>query len=300
MLLKELLKAYGWTVSVATPNFNHVIRATEEGQGYVLVVDDTPDAPSAVSLRKLLTHPLTALMPTLVFHLESNKSEKETLPRIGAPVIVPKPMTPSSFVPGFLSVLRIWDQPPLLQLRQASYFLTAGQTEAFEKALTQLTQLPSTGPLAAIALAAHYRQPAIGNVKQAESILISALKQHSKHLGLMLSLGDLYMHVAMPKLAHRLFLAARTIFGNRALVMLPDLVQSHIMLGQNEEALKLLDFLWRNDFMTHESLFLMSKLLIAEGRMSDAERILGENKGLYRKFQIAWDQEAKPTSGSAA
>lgn len=287
MLLKELLRTYGWSISVCTSSFATATASVEKGQATIIIVDDTVELPSVIACRRFLGKAVTASTPILSFLMDSNKLEQDTLARIGIPMMVPKPLTPSKFVPGFLTLLRKWDTPGLRAMRGASYQITAGNIEHAIRIFGKLCQDPTTEGIAAIPLSLCFRQ--IGKLKAAETTLISALKKQPKNLGLMLSLGDLYMHSCMPQLAHRLFAGAHVAYP-RSLCMLPDLVQSALAIGGYEEARTHLHHMIRAEFLAEECVGHLSRVLLADGREFEAETLLQDRKGYFRKFQRAWEE----------
>lgn len=285
MLLRELLRSYSWTVIDATDSIERAVAALRGGQAFLVIADDTPTSPLTKHVRYLLSDPVGAVTPVLGFLLEGHKHETSSLMRLGRPSIVDKPLTPSKFVPGFVTLVRTWEKEPFLTLRRASYQFLSGNDAAGLKLLLKQAEFEETTSIASTALAIHLRR--LGRVKQAEAILLNALKKSPRELGTMVALAELYMHAAMPKLAYRLLTGARTTYS-QSMVMMPDLVQAAMLLGNVEDAIACLYLMQRAGFMEPEVSEHLSRLLFAEGREGEAERVLSNNKNALKRLQTGW------------
>ncbi len=301
MLLRELLRSYNWTVIDATASIDRAVSALRGGQAFLVITDDTIALPVVRHVRHLLSDPIAICTPVLSFLLETHKSETAALSRLGRPQIVDKPLTPSKFVPGFVQLVRNWEREPLAALRRANYQFLNGNDAVGLRALFKLLEEEATQPFAAQALAVHLRR--LGKVKEAEAILLATLKKAPRDLGTMTALADLYMHAAMPKLSHRLLAGARQAY-NQSHVMMPDLVQSALLMGDVDDAIGNLYIMLRGGYMEEEVAGFLARLLFAEGREAEAERVLNTNRGLLKKIQSAWasadasSQNAAPAAAS--
>jgi hypothetical protein len=287
MLLRELLRSYAWTVIESTPSVEKAVNFVRSGHAFLVIADDTLATPATRLLRYLLTDPQTVCTPVLTFLLEANKGEAPAIQRLGRPVIVDKPLTPSKFVPGFVQLVRTWEKEPYLSLRKANYEVLAGNDVQGLRALGRLKENPEMRPLASQALALHLRR--LGKIKEAETLLLGAMKRAPRELSTMLALADLYLSAAMPKLAHRLLLGARTAFG-QSVTMIPDLIQAALLMGNIEDAIHSLYVLQRAGYMEDETVSFLTRLLFAEGREQEAEKILNNNRAAFKKLQAGWVQ----------
>jgi tetratricopeptide (TPR) repeat protein len=287
MLLRELLRSYGWSVIDATSSLEKTMSYIRGGHAYLVIADDTPLMPATRLLRYLLTDPITVCTPVLTLLLEGNKAEAAALGRMGRPVIVDKPLTPSKFVPGFVQLVRTWEKEPYLSLRKANHQLQAGDDAHAIRALSRLKEDNELRQMATQSLALQLRR--LGKIKEAESLLLGALKKAPRELGTMMALADLYLNAAMPKLAHRLLLGARTAFST-SVAMMPDLVQSALLMGHIEDAIHSLYILQKANFMEAETTAFLTRLLYAEGREAEAEKILNNNKTALKRIITGWTQ----------
>lgn len=297
MLLRELLRSYQWTVIDSTPSVEKAVSAVKQGLAYLIIVDDTIEVPAVTNIRYLLTDPVAAVTPVLSFLLDHHKGEQKALRHLGQPEIVDKPLTPSKFVPGFVNLVKRWETEPYLTLRRANYQFLNGNDQTGLKHLLGLKDNTIIQHLVAQALSLHMRR--IGKVKEAETFMLSVLKRSPRDLGTMLSLGDLYMHAAMPSLAHRLFNGARNAFPT-SLSMLPDLVQAALLKGDIDLSIRYLEEMFAKEFFPEATQSFLARLLYSEGREGDAERVLNNNRASFRRIQIGWEQAETVPSREAS
>lgn len=296
MLLRELLRSYSWSVIDSTPSVEKAINFVKNGHAYLIIIDDTPLVQAPRQIRQLLSDPLAVCTPVLTFLLEANKNETPAIQRMGRPVIVDKPLTPSKFVPGFVSLVRTWEKDPFLSLRKVNYEFLSGNDAHGIRSLSKLMEVPELRQMATQSLALHLRR--LGKIKEAENLLLGALKRSPRELGTMIALAELYMFAAMPKLAHRLLLGARTAFA-QSLTIVPDLVQAALQMGNIEDAIHSLYMLQRAGVAEDETTAFLARLLFAEGREAEAERILNNNKNAFKKIQTGWVQAETQPLGAA-
>lgn len=297
MLLREILRGYSWSILDATASIERAVQTIRQGQAFLLIVDDTPQMPLVRQLRYQLSDPVGALTPVLGFLLETHRHETAAIQHMGRPQVVDKPLTPSKFVPGFVNLVRTWEREPFVSLRRANYQFLSGNDAAGLRLLVKLTELEQTQHFAAIAIASHLRR--MGKIKQAESILLAMLKKSPRELGTMTALADLYMHAAMPKVAHRLLSSARATYS-QSMSMMPDMVQASLLMGNMSDAIACLYIMHKAAFMEPETSDFLARLLFAEGRESEAEHVLSTNKNALKRIQAGWSaSEAVPASAIA-
>ena len=138
--------------------------------------------------------------------------------------------------------------------------------------------------LAAISLAHTFRS--LGKLKQAETILLGALKRAPRDLGLMIAIGDFYMHASMPKLAYRFFAGARNSFP-QSMAVIPDLIQTNILMGNLDDAITHLYSMYKQGYV-HPVQDYLARTLFAEGRDEEAERVMHNNKSVFARLQASW------------
>ncbi len=286
MLLRELLRSYAWTVIESTPSVERAVNIIKQGQAHLVIIDDSLPSPAVRHVRYLQSNPITTCTPVLTFLLEAHKGETAALNKIAARLqLVEKPLTPSKFVPGFIHLVKAWEKEPYVTLRKANYQFLSGNNQQGIRMLAKLAEIEVIRHVCSQALAQHLR--IAGKVKEAETILLSALKKNPRELGTMIALADLYMRVGMPKLAYRLLMGARLSFG-QSLAVIPDMIQAALLMGSIPEAIECLTILNKAGHNDDETTSFLARLLYAEGREVEAEKILNNNRASYKKIQTGW------------
>ena len=295
MLLRELLRPYSWTVSESTSSSKTATNLVRMGAANLIIIDDSLKSPAYLNARYLMADPVTLCTPKLSFLLSARDSEEQAMLKMGIASVVFKPLTPAKFVPGFAALLRAWEKEPYLSLRRTNYLYLRGEETKAVMALARLMQVPEVHSTCAQAIALHLRRSL--KLKEAEKVLLTSLKRSPRELGTILALADLYLHAAMPKLAHKLLLGARTAFS-QSMAMVPDLVQSALMLGQLDDAINSLNLVLKRGDIDEMTLSFLGRLMYAEGREGEAERVLTANGGHFKKLHASW--QAADAQGAAA
>jgi len=246
-------------------------------------------------VRYLLSDPIAVCTPILAFLLEAHKNEAPALSKMGRPQLVDKPLTPSKFVPAFTQLVHTWEREPYLTLRRANYEFLAGNDSRGVRTLARLATDEALQHLCAQAVALHLRR--LGKTKEAETVLLGSLKRSPRELGTMFALVDLYLHAAMPNMAHQLLLSARGAFG-QAIAPVPDLVQTEILMGRLSDAVQSLSILHKAGYAEEETAIFLARLLIAEGREQEAERVMNGNKNVFKQIIAAWLRTESSSSPS--
>lgn len=285
MMLRELVRGYQWKVMNSTSSTAECLEGVRTGAVSLVIVDDSQNLPAIRAIRALMLETLGVLTPVLAMMAENSKNEIQAIKQIGRPEIMEKPLTPSKFVPAFVALIRAWEREPFLSLRHAALEFLDNNGANGIRILNAQLENKETYPFAARALALRYR--AAGRIKEGESILLSAFKRNPRNISLIFSLVDLYNAAAMPHLAKKFLQMARTSHISSH-CMIPDMVQTAIALGQLDEAIRHLMALQHHGQIDEKSTQFLARLLWAEGREADAERILGGNKNLFKKLVQSW------------
>jgi hypothetical protein len=75
------------------------------------------------------------------------------------------------------------------------------------------------------------------------------------------------------------------------------MVQASLLMGNVDDAIAFLYIMQKAGFMEAETSEFLSRLLFAEGREGEAERILSNNKNALKKLVSGWTAaEAQPLS----
>ena len=123
LVLRELLKPYQWSVLEPTDQPSEAIRLILDGSADLIIVDDSQQLPLARSLRLVLSTSEAVLTPVLALVADSQNHPMTILRHFGEPTILRKPLTPSRFAPAFASLIKRWEEPKHLGLRQAAMHL---------------------------------------------------------------------------------------------------------------------------------------------------------------------------------
>jgi hypothetical protein len=298
MLIKELIRSFGWSAVEATPSIDRAMMILKQGHASLLIADDTPTLPASKVIRHMLQDPVTILTPTLTFLLEQNKPEAPALSRLLTLQVVDKPLTPSKFMPAFIKLVQRWERDPHLALRRAGHQLVNGNDLTGIKMLLKMNELPTVQHICAQTLALILTRQ--GKIREAENLLLTSVKRNPRELGTVLCLSDLYKKCGMPKMAHRLLLSARANFGS-SLVTLPDIMHAALLMNKVDDAIESLYVLKRAGYCENETNTYLARLLYSEGRISEAETVLYNNKLSFKRIQIGWEQtESQPVNATTA
>ena len=288
MILKELLRNYNWRVVTTTSIVQDAMTAVFSGEAFLAVIDDSNETPAFSIIRQLMASPFTCAIPTLAFSSDQNVLEQTALARMNQPEIVEKPLTPAKFVPKFQSLIKLWETTPYFLLRQSVYQLLTNNEEHGLKILTVLAEKESEVKHMAVQVLATYLFRVKHDPKAAEKLLLASLKQSSKNLANIMTLGDIYLCSSMPKLAQRLFLSAKNTLPNSQSIF-PDIAQASIVLGEMDMAIEHLMTMYNKNFMPATALSFLSRIMVAEGKEDHAETTFGIKRSVLTKIQKSWD-----------
>ena len=114
------------------------------------------------------------------------------------------------------------------------------------KVLTGLISKPELMPLLAPSIAYGIRGQS--DAKVVEKVLLNAIRELPRNLGIILATIDFYLHMAMPDTALKVIEATKKNHGNPALI-LPEQIQAKLMLNEVSECVPLLKELVDRKFM---------------------------------------------------
>jgi DNA-binding response OmpR family regulator len=294
MMVRQLLRTYNWTTSVSTNSVRDAIDSVRIGKVSLVILDDTRELPAIRTLRAMMADTVCLLTPVLAIISEACTSEISMIQMMGRPGIIQKPFTPSKFVPVFSQLVKTWEKPPFLNLRSAADDFIQGNTVQGIKKLGALLDNKEVLSFSAQVIALRYR--AAGKLKEAEAILLKTLKLNPRNISIILSLVDLYNEAAMPHLARKFLNVAQNSY-TQATSLIPDMVQTDLMMGNLEEAIFLLMPLFNRNALDIRSVNFLARLLLAEGREQEAERVMIEYRGVLKKMSEIWNLEESTPEG---
>ncbi len=289
--ISDRLKRRGWEHLGRTNRISRAIAEVEANRASVIIVEDSDTLPIQVTLRRLMTNRVALLTPTIVIPSEKNSSERPCFGTMGAPIILDGVPTPSRFVENFEFSLIKWSQDDFLPAFQASQELKAGRAGNCVKLLSQIVtaEVPGTSSVAIPGLALFLRD---SNIKAAEKILMGALAKHRKNVGILLSLVDLYLTCAMPGYALRLLKTADATFSQpRSLI--PDLLQTHIMMNEVKETIPLFRRMIKDNFLKEVAELYLPRVYYAEGMNAEFEMFVKKDLNWKIIYAEAWSGENK-------
>lgn len=286
--LHERMTRRGWVITKTTDSCESAFRELQTGKASFLIIDDTATLPLALVLRKQINHPVASLTPTLAFCREVNYRDIECLGSIGMPEILQLPVTPSKFIESFELMVRRWLTPQFAEIRIAAQKIIIGQNQLAIKLLNRLASSQNFMPVIVPTLALYLREQE--QYQTSEKILLKAVKQFPKSMGVILALVDFYLASAMPEMALKLLNSVKSSY-NHPKVLYYDFAQAHLMLNQAELALTYLEKLFEDGVMKETMRDYLARIYYAEGRMGEFKEIIGNNPTLFIKFEKSWKKD---------
>lgn len=269
------MKAHQWEIQSVTDQLVEVKRAVKSGNAYLVIVDDSIERPAIEVLRHLMLDPVTSTVPTLTFLLEGNEAEWRNINALCNTEVVLKPLSPTKFVPALEGLLKKWEGKDYAQLRQGSYSLIRQNFGKGVEAFESLQQSREVAGLAAQAMAlVHVSE---GYPRDAEKVLLECLKRYPSHSMLLLSLARMYIACAMPFMGLRFLKTGLSMFGHSSLI-LPDLIQANVMMGDFRSALVYLNSLVKTSTFREEARSFIARIHMSQGQHAAAEKVVGPQK----------------------
>lgn len=291
MLVRDLLRKFSWKAADCNyPDctFDEIFGQMRLGNASCIIVDDYDIQPAPFVVRRLLTDQVTLYTPILVLLNESNIIEMESLNSLGLVEVLQKPISFGNFKASFESMLLRWTKGVFSKLRNVGLDFAAGNDKAAIATLLELNRIQAMQPYAAPGLALVLRERE--EYAKAEKILLGALRHHPKHLGLMVSLVELYLHFGMPDLALKVIASAERTFTG-SLFWVIDKLQALLMLNKVDEMIPLFEQMQKRKYATELSQRYLPRCLMAEGFASEFERMIKGN--LATKYKSQWSGKSQ-------
>jgi tetratricopeptide (TPR) repeat protein len=296
MMYSQLTQKAHWKVIETTNSPARVMQQVRTGVVNLVIIDDSVMKPSSFHVRQFITDPQMLCTPMLTFSLADRTTDAAALMKMGCEVVT-KPITPATFWPKFNELIRRWESPAHTTLRKLSYLHSKVTDAQLLQTLTKLMAEQDIQHLCAQYIAIKLRRE--HKFKEAEQILLSAIKKAPKQLSTILALVDVYFQAGAPKIAYQILTTARNTNGESRMVV-PDLAQAAIMLGRIDEAIDILQKITKNENPDPLSIDFLSRLLYAAGRDNEAEQLLNRISKSFKKFQSAWLNAESPPALPAA
>lgn len=283
------LKRRQWAVSVQTPRISEALQALHSNQCTLLLVHDTPELPASFILRSQILDPLGILTPTIVVCDRAHNQEMPLLKELGMPELIESDENPAAFVGGFEWLIRRWNQGSLRRLYQARRHYLAKEFLPFSKIMTSLKTEPELLPLVTPCMAQILMRQT--DYKAVEKLLLAALKEHPRNIGIIINTVEFYMRAAMPETALKILSATRKNHGNPRL-LISDQIQAHLMLNELSPCIELLEELVREDYCRRQAQDFLARCLYAEGHLDRFRDAIQNHLLLADEFKQKWNKSA--------
>ncbi len=284
-LIRELLRTFQWNLDCHVETPGEALDRIHSGNAYLCIVDDSDEQPVTSVVRHFMSDSMGSLTPILAFLAENHNFERQALSAITPMAYVAKPLTPAKFTPAIKTLFDQWEEKIFMALRAASYHWRRGKHDLSAQVCSRICEQDSGRGIAAQHVALHYRS--LGKIVEAEKFLLQNLKKAPHDLGIMNGLWDLYINSSMPKVAIRLLEMALKKYG-RSMTILPDMAQSALMLRDFNKALEILNELQGHGYKADQMTDFMTRIYFALGREYEAEQLMSERKGSFKKISRQW------------
>lgn len=278
-----------WHISLKTAHMQEAFKALGAGKCSVLLVQDTPELPASFVLRAQIADPVAIITPTIVICHESHGQDQALLKEMGMPEVIESIKNPAQFIGGFEYLIRRWSVGNFRKLYQARRYLLDRKYMPFSKLMTDLKNEAELQPLVTPCTAQILMRQA--DYKSVEKMLLVALKEHPRSIGIIANLVDFYLRAAMPETALKLLAAARKNYGSPR-ILFSDQIQAHLMLNQVGPCIPLLEELIQEDYCRAQAREFLARCLFAEGYTERFERLMQSKAPLIEEYKASWNKAA--------
>lgn len=290
--ITERFERRKWAISRSTASVSVAMQEITSGRASFLIVDDHPELPAPYVLRQLLTYKIAFFTPTMVLSTYKDGKEKSCFSSMMSLQVLEKPIVPSRFIDMFEYMLFQWSNADLAEMYTAGHHFRKGNVQTCVRSLAKLIGNRDISGQASSCLSLFLREN--GDFKTSEKILLSALKQHSKNVGVLLTLVDLYMKAAMPFMAQRLLQSGNAAYSS-PLTLAMDTVQTNILLNDLNGCVPILEKMIAHDFVPDFARQLLSRIFYAEGLQDKLQLLLKNQPSILAKLQFSWSSKAEQT-----
>lgn len=285
LVVKELIRSVGWNMTGQAKNVEQAIQYIQTGRANLVIIDDRQDLPAISAVRELISHPLGVITPILTFLMDKNLREQNSLSKLAHLKVAPKPVTPSSFYNSFQNLIRHWDQQEMLAIRLGASKAAKTDAQTNLAIFTRLSEIASIRDLVARPLSLTQFQ--MGHIKEAEKTILLRIAEKPSDLGLIITLGHIYLHSAMPKLANRIFKSAYT-KNQDSNLLIPDIILSALLMEDYPQCVNFLNILVNREYMPSFTSQFLGRTLFGSGLHRQSAFILGTQDNLFRKIEAQW------------
>ena len=284
LVLKELLRALGWQIAVASGGVGAATQMKHEGGASCFIVVDTPTQPATEILRVLFKDSRTRLTPTIVITGGFDRVDRLIYEKIFQVHVSAKPVTANNLSADFKSLVTLWEQPVMTALRKVSAIADQGNSTTKIEILDRLTLHPTAMPFALASLT----QILIvqGQYREAEQKLLELCRTNPQNPAMLAYCAWFYLAARIPAQAVRFLTKLKTIAPTSTLLNL-DTAAAYLSMGDFTQAVNAM-YEWHrrhpdNTFMEGY----MARALIADGKHEHANEY-GISRLLTRKITEHW------------
>lgn len=285
--IKERLARRGWQVTVFASEISEAFENLAGGKGSILLIEDSEELPASQVLRAQLSNPAALLTPTIVA-CSPRLTERNILKEIGSPEIIDSPMNPMKFIESLEWLIRRWNTGNLSTLLKSKLTLIAKGSTAAMKMLGQLVNAKELLPLTAPCIAQLLKHQ--NNSKVVEKTLLNAIRENPRNVGVILATIDFYLHAAMPATALKIIGAAKKNHGHPAIII-PEEVQTYLMLNQVERCIPLLQQMCEAKYMPDLAKSFLTRCQFAEGYTKDFMAAIDSEPEKITQFKSCWHKK---------
>ena len=283
------LRRRQWHISLKTKQVGEAFKAFNEGKCSVLMIHDTPELPASFVLRAQIADPVATLTPTMVICHPAHNQDLGLLKEIGIPELIDSSINPAAFIGGFEYLIRRWSSGSLRKVYQARRYLLDRQFLPFSKLMTLLKSEADLQPLVTPCTAQILMRQT--DFKSVETLLLNALKEHPRNIGIIANLVEFYLRAAMPETALKLLAAARKNHGSPR-ILCADQIQAHLMLNQVSACIHLLEELIKEDYCREQAEEFLARCLFAEGYSERFQRLVAHESDVVDDYKLRWNKSA--------
>lgn len=290
--IKDRMERRGWVLGARFQTTEEAISEVMGGRASVILVEDTRTLPTPLVLRQLMATPLGFMTPVLASNWNTNQFENSCMHSFGVGAFYLEPSSPSKFIEHFEHLIQSWTDEDRLNLYRAGLGIVMGKQAFTVKTLNSLitNKDPRVRVNAGIAMGKFFEA---SNLKTAEKLLLNLLSHSKKHMGVVLSLVDLYLRNAMPGYAIRLLNNAYENY-NEPRMLLPDLAQSYLLLNEPAQAIPIFKKMVDEDYLADVGEMVLPRLYYCQGYESEFNQLVRSSPGASMQYDLAWGKSTSP------
>ena len=274
-----------WSVGLETASVTDLFSAIYRGKVDGIIFKDSQALPVSLLLRYQIADPIAILMPTLAIYDQEHERDQNSLRTLGEPTLISSSANTVSFISEFEWMVRKWQTGAFNKLGRARMNIVSGKVQVGLKAINALMEHSELCSLVVICLAKYLRKQK--NIIAAEKILLTALKNSSKGLGVVLSLVDLYLSTGMPDTALHFLKSAKARFGYSKAILI-DFIQAYVLINEPQKILEVAEVARKENFLPEVLSQFVARLYYAGGNVSLLRELPDLQKINADAFEKEW------------